>query len=131
MPEHPIKPFLTPAEAAQFIAEEQAQPERRGDFVARPVQIQKLNEFGSPNLSVLTRESDVGLTIAGLLPVQKDDELVVYDDHAPGGAQFFYGVVESVRDAHRPTDAVKGMRLIYLAKQPVESAAANTADAAS
>ena len=131
MPEHPTKPFLTPEEAAQFIADEQAQPERRGDFVARPVQIQKLNEFGSPNLSVLTRESDAGLTIAGLLPVEKDDALVVYDDHAPGGAQFFYGVVESVRDAHRPADAVKGMRLIYLAKQPVESGAANTADATS
>lgn len=129
MSDNTPKPYLTPDEAAEFIAHEHARPERRGEFVARPVQIQKLNQFGAPNLAVLTLESATGLTIAGLLPVELADELVIYDDRAPHGAQFFYGVVESIRAADRPSDAVKGMRLIYLTKQLVEQDSAESAGA--
>ncbi len=123
MSENTPKFYLTPDEAALFIAEEQQRAERRGDFVARPVQIQKLNQFGSPQLAVLTRVSETGLTVAGLLPVEIDDGLVIYDDQAPGGAAIFYGVVESIRPPHRTTDTIKGMRLIYMTKTLVEQAA--------
>lgn len=123
MSENIPKFYLTPDEAALFIAEEQQRAERRGDFVARPVQIQKLNQFGSPQLAVLTRVSEAGLTVAGLLPVEIDDGLVIYDDQAPGGAAIFYGVVESIRPPHRTTDTIKGMRLIYMTKTLVEQAA--------
>ena len=106
---------MSPGDVADFIANHM--PERRGGFVARPVLLQKLNEFGSPSLAVLTYDSEQTLTVAGLLPLQPNDEVVLYDDNAPSGAQSFYGVVEEIRDAIRPTDVLKGMRLIYIQKK--------------
>ncbi|WP_407275822.1 hypothetical protein [Halothiobacillus sp. DCM-1] len=129
MSETPPQSPLTPSDIAEFIAHEQQQ-ERRGDFVARPVQLQKLNQFGSPQLAVLTRESEQGLTVAGLMAAEIGDELVVYDDTAPQGRQILCGVVESVRAAHRPADAIKGMRLFYLSRQLVEQADSAVAAAA-
>jgi hypothetical protein len=109
---------MSPSDVADFIANHV--PDRRGSFVARPILLQKLNEFGSPSLAVLTFESAKTLTIAGLLPLQPEDEVVLYDDNAPDGAQSFYGVVEEIRDAIRPTDILKGMRLIYIQKKASE-----------
>jgi hypothetical protein len=102
-------------EVAEYIANHDA--DRRGGFVARPILLQKLNEFGSPSLAVLTFEGEKTLTLAGLLSLQPDDEVVLYDDNAPDGAQSFYGVVEDVREGVRPTDSIKRMRLIYLQKK--------------
>jgi hypothetical protein len=112
---------------AQYIQQEQQN--RRGGFSPRPVFVQKLNEFGSPNLAVLTFEQDTQLTVAGLLQVVPDDHVIVYDDSAPCGAQYFHGIVTEVRDAHRPSDSVRGMRLLYINKahNTGEPAAENTA----
>jgi hypothetical protein len=106
---------MSHGDVADFIANHV--PDRRGDFVARPILLQKLNEFGSPSLAVLTFESEKTLTVAGLLSLQPDDEVVLYDDNAPDGAQSFYGIVEEVRDGVRPTDVIKGMHLIYIQKK--------------
>lgn len=109
------KTCMSHGDVADFIANHV--PDRRGDFVARPILLQKLNEFGSPSLAVLTFESEKTLTVAGLLSLQPDDEVVLYDDNAPDGAQSFYGIVEEVRDGVRPTDVIKGMHLIYIQKK--------------
>lgn len=112
------KTCMSHGEVADFIANHV--PDRRGDFVARPILLQKLNEFGSPNLAVLTYEGEKTLTVAGLLCLQPNDEVVLYDDNAPEGAQSFYGVVEEVRDGIRPSDVIKGMRLIYIQKKSAD-----------
>lgn len=109
---------MTHKEVAEYIANQDT--DRRGGFIARPILLQKLNEFGAPNLAVLTFESEKTLTLAGLLPLEANDEVVLYDDNAPDGAQSFYGIVEDVREGVRPTDAIKGMRLIYLQKKSSE-----------
>jgi len=106
---------MSPGDVADFIAAHETN--RRGGFVPRPILLQKLNEFGSPSLAVLTFESEKTLTIAGLLSLQPEDEVILYDDNAPDGAQSFYGVVEEQRDAIRTADAVKGMCLIYIQKK--------------
>lgn len=110
----PSDQHMSQEAVAQYIREEQQN--RRGGFTPRPVFVQKLNEFGSPNLAVLTFDQDTQLTVAGLLKVAPDDHVIVYDDNAPGGAQYVHGTVAEVRDAHRPSDCVPGMRLIYINK---------------
>ncbi len=105
---------MSHGDVADFIANHV--PDRRGDFVARPILLQKLNEFGSPSLAVLTFEGEKTLTVAGLLSLKPNDEVVLYDDNAPDGAQSFYGIVEEVRDGVRPTDVIKGMHLFYIHK---------------
>lgn len=109
---------MSHGDVADFIANHV--PDRRGDFVARPILLQKLNEFGSPSLAVLTFECEKTLTVAGLLSQKPNDEVVLYDDNAPDGAQSFYGIVEEVRDGVRPTDVIKGMHLIYIRKMESE-----------
>jgi hypothetical protein len=117
---------MSQEEVAQYISQEQQN--RRGGFTPRPVFVQKLNEFGSPSLAVLTFEQDTQLTVAGLLKVLPSDHVIVYDDNAPSGAQFFHGTVTEIRDAHRPADSVRGMRLIYINKihSPDEPITGNT-----
>ncbi len=105
---------LSQEEVAQYILQEQQN--RRGGFTPRPVFVQKLSEFGSPSLAVLTFEQDTQLTIAGLLKVLPCDHVIVYDDNAPSGAQYVHGTVTEVRDALRPADSVRGMHLIYINK---------------
>lgn len=105
---------MSHGDVAEFIANQV--PDRRGAFVARPILLQKLNEFGSPSLAVLTFEGGQTLTVAGLLSLTPNDEVMLYDDNAPDGAQSFYGIVEEVRDGIRPTDVIKGMRLFYIQK---------------
>ena len=114
LPTEPSEHPLSAAEVANFISQEQTN--RRGGFAPRAVFVQKLNEFGSPGLAVLTFEQDTQLTIAGLLNVVMDDDVIIYDDLAPQGAQFFHGTVTEVREAHRPADVVRGMKLIYINK---------------
>ncbi len=106
---------MSPEDVAQFIHQEQQ--DRRGGFTPRAVFVQKLDKFGSPSLAVLTFEHEASLTIAGLLNIAPDDQVIVYDDNAPAGAQYFYGTVGEIREAHRPADAIRGMRLIYINKK--------------
>lgn len=112
---------MSSADVAEYI-ENQNSHERRGNYSARPILLQKLNEFGSPKLAVLTLENEQTLTIAGVHPLQPEDEVVLYDDHAPDGPQAFYGVVEQIRDAYRPKDSLKGMRLFYIQKKELGEA---------
>ncbi|MHB8919972.1 MAG: DsrE family protein [Halothiobacillus sp.] len=74
---------ISPDDVAQFIQD------RRGGFTPRAVLVQKLNKFGSPSLAVSTFEHEALLTIAGLLNVAPDDQVIVYDDRAPTDAQCF------------------------------------------
>ncbi|MHB9020702.1 MAG: hypothetical protein ACYC3A_02570 [Halothiobacillus sp.] len=73
----------TADDVAQFIQD------RRGGSTPKAVLVQKLNKFGSPSLAVSTFEHEALLTIAGLLNVAPDDQVIVYDDRAPTDAQCF------------------------------------------
>lgn len=109
---------MSHADVVEFIANHE--PDRRGDFVARPILLQKLDEFGPPCLAVLTFEREKTLTVAGLLALKPDDEVVLYDDNAPDGARSFYGIVEEVHAGVRSTDEIDGMHLIYIQKKDYE-----------
>jgi len=108
---------LNPEQVESFIR--QHREERRGSFPARAVQVQKVNEFGKPNVAVLTMDQPELLTIAGIIDLSDSDEVMVYDDNAPEGPQYFYCAVESSHGARRPGDVIEGMSVVYLRKQEV------------
>lgn len=106
---------MTEDEVTDFI--DSTIPNRRFGKIARPVFVQKLNEFGTPSLAVLTSENDQTLTIAGLAQLQKTDDVFVNDDHAPEGARLIFGSILDVRTGLRSSDKkIKGMRLLFIQK---------------
>ncbi|MDD3576174.1 hypothetical protein [Halothiobacillus sp.] len=109
---------MSAEEVADFIAS--SIPNRRFGFVARPVFVQKLDEFGTPSLAVLTSESDQTLTIAGLISMQKTDDVYVHDDHAPEGTRLICGTILHVRSGLRSSDKIKGMQLLFIQKNSFE-----------